>query len=140
MSRLRSIALAIQSRIEEIPELAKNVVVFRRSDIETEFEKRMGKTAGKVVIVRLISGKNTSPNKLKPRFSGSLTVSLFTVPLLTQKDAKDSDALMDEIATKLHGWWPDSVPSNGAIWLSADTLTFPQDALYDVSVLSVNAP
>jgi hypothetical protein len=140
MSRLRTLAFAIKDRLEEIPELAGNVVVFRRADIETEFEKRMAKAKGRCVVVRLLRGKNASRDKLKPRMAGSYSVTLFSSPLLTQKEAKDSDALMEEIVAKLNGWWPPSVPSNGAIWCSCDTITFPEDADYDVSLLTVEAP
>lgn len=137
MSRLRTIAECMKDRLEEIPELAGKVVIYRRSDIESEFQKRMEKAKGKAVVIRLISGKNESQGKAKARFSGSYTVTLFTVPVLTQGDAKDADSLMDEITAKIQGWWPPSVPSNGTIYLQTGALTFPDDADYDVSNLTV---
>ena len=140
MSRLRTIAFAMKNRLEEVPELKGKVVVFRRADIESQFETRMGKTRGRCVVIRLIRGKNTSPNKLKARFAGTYTVTLFTVPLLTQKDGEDADDLMQAIIDQLHGWWPDNVPSNGTIWCNTDSLTFPEDPAYDIASLLVEAP
>ena len=140
MSRLKSIAFAIKERIEEIDELAGAVVVYNPSSIESEFERRMGKLKGKLAIVRLTTAKNTSRNKTSARFSGTYTVSLFTTPILNQKDAKDSDDLMDEIVDKLHGWWPESIPSNGIVWADADTLTYQDDPQFDVTVLKLECP
>ena len=140
MSRLKSIAHAIKTRIEEIPELLGKVVVYDSSSVEAEFDQRMGKAKGKVVIVRLLTGTNTSKQKTKARFSGKYTVSLFTSPVLNAKDAKDNDALMDEIIELLHGWWPASIPSSGSIWCSTDLLTFPDDPQFDVTVLTLDAP
>lgn len=140
MSRLRSIALAIAGRIEEIPELAGKVVVWGRGDLESEFKKRAEQTMGRCVIVRLLDGKNTSKSKTIARMGGSYTVTLFAVPLLTQKDAMDSDALMDAIIDKIHGWWPPSIPSNGIIWCEVDTMDYPDHPSYEVSVLTIKAP
>ena len=140
MSRLRTLAQAIKVRLEEISELAGNVVVYHRSNVETEFEKRMAKTRGKCAVIRLFRGKNQSRDKVKPRFRGLYSVTLFTVPVLTQKDAKDSDQLMEDIIGKLHGWWPSEVPSNGSIWCDCDSITYPEDSEYDVSVLTVETP
>ncbi|MCW1885630.1 hypothetical protein OKA04_12900 [Luteolibacter flavescens] len=140
MSRLRTLAHAMKARIEEIPDLAGSVVVFHRSNVETEFEKRMAKTRGRCVVIRLIRGKNQTRDKVKPRFRGTYSVTLFTVPVLTQKDANNSDALMELIVGKLHGWWPAAVPSNGSIWLDCDSITYPEDTEYDVSVLTVETP
>jgi len=140
MSRLRSIALAIRDRIEEIDSLSGSVIVYHRKNIASEFEARMGKAKGKAVIVRLIDGKNTSRNKATPRFSGKYTVSLILDPALTRQDAQDTDLIIEAIAEKLHGWWPESIPSNGLIWCDADTITFPDDPDYDVSVLTLQAP
>ena len=140
MSRLRTLAFAIKERLEEVPELAGKVVLFRRADIETEFEKRMAKSRGRCVVVRLIRGRNASRDKLKARFGGTFTVSLFSAPLLTQGEAKDADELMDEIVARLHGWWPDAVPSNGAMWCECDAISFPEDPDYDVAVLTVETP
>ncbi|WP_193211350.1 hypothetical protein [Luteolibacter marinus] len=53
MTRFRSIAEAIKARLEEIPEIAGRVIVYRRSDIESEFTKRMNKARGKAVVVRI---------------------------------------------------------------------------------------
>lgn len=139
MTRLRSIALAIKSRLEEIPELAGSVVLFRRSDIESEFEKRMGKTSGRVAIIRVLDGKNTSSSK-SSFYVCTITVALFTVPVLTASDARDADDLMADIEQKLHGWWPATVPHNGAVWLTAESITFPHDDMFDVAVLTLKTP
>lgn len=140
MSRLRSIALAIKDRIEEIDDLRGSVIVYHRKNIASEFEARMSKAKGKVVIVRLIDGRNTTRNKTTPRFSGKYTVSVILEPALTRQDAQDTDLIIEGIAAKLHGWWPESIPSNGIIWCDADTITFPDDPDYDVSVLTLQAP
>ena len=140
MSRLRTLSLAIKERLEEIPEFAGKVVVFRRYDIESEFERRMAKARGSCVVVRLIRGTNTSRKKLKARFAGLFTVSIFTAPLLTRRDAKSADELIEEVAEKLHGWWPEDVPSNGAIWCECGTITYPEDVDYDVTTITVDAP
>ena len=140
MSRLRTLSLAIKARLEEIPEFAGKVVVFRRYDIESEFERRMSKARGTCVVVRLIRGQNTSRSTLKARFAGFFTVSIFTAPLLTRKEAKSADDLIEEVAEKLQGWWPEDVPSNGAIWCQCGTITYPEDADYDVTMITVDAP
>lgn len=140
MSRPKTIGFAIVQRIEEIPELAGKVVFFRRSDIESEFTKRMSKGRGLAVIVRLVGAPNLTPEKQTARFGGNYTVALFTSPTLTAKDAKDTDALMQEIADKLHGWWPEEVPSNGLMRCACGTITFPEDPQYDVAALPVEAP
>lgn len=140
MSRLRSIALAIKDRLEEIDGLSGSVVVYQRKNIAREFEARMGKAKGKVVIIRLLDARNTSRNKATPRFSGKYTISVVIEPALTRQDAQDADLLIETIAEKLHGWWPETIPSNGIIWCDADTITFPEDPDYDVSVLTLQAP
>jgi hypothetical protein len=140
MSRLRSIAVAIAERLEEIPELSGKIVVWGRGDIESEIDKRMLKTGGLCVVVRLISGKQLSKGKTTARMGGSYTVTLLSVPVLTQKDIKDSDALMDSIISALHGWWPDSIPSNGVVWCEAEALSYPDVPQYDVTLLTLNAP
>lgn len=141
MSRLNTIAIAIKDRIEEIDSLFGCVIVYHRKNIASEFEARMGKAKGKAVIVRLIEGKNTSRGKTTARFSGKYTVSVILEPALNRKDAYDTDLLIESIAEKLHGWWPEeSIPSNGLIWCDADSITFPEDPEYDVSVLTLQAP
>jgi hypothetical protein len=132
--------MAIKERLEEIPTLAGSVVVYHRKNIASEFDARMGKAKGKVVIVRLISGKNQTRGKLLPRFAGNFTISLILEPALTKQDLQDVDLIIEQIASKLHGWWPDSIPSNGMIWVDADAITFPDDPDYDVSVLTLQAP
>lgn len=140
MSRLRTIAHAIKERIEEIEEFYGSVVVFHRKNIVSEFESRMGKAKGKVVIVRLLDASNTSRGKTTARFSGKYTVSLIIEPALSRQDATDADLLIETIAEKLHGWWPETIPSNGLVWLDVSTITFPEDPNYDVSVLTLQAP
>ena len=139
MTRFRTIAQAIKARLEEIPELAGKVVVYRRSDIESEFEKRMNKTRGKAVVVRLMSSKNVSRSK-SSFYTGRYSVALFTVPLLTARDAKDADELMTEMEAKLHGWWPEGVSSNTTMWLHCEGTSYPDDPTYDVAVLTLSAP
>lgn len=140
MGRISTIAFAIAARLEEIPELAGKVIVHQRSKIRSEFEMRMKKTRGKCVVIQRQRGRNRSSIEKKVRWQGVYTVSLFTVPLLTQKDAIDSDSLVDVIADKLQGWWPPNVPSNNVMFLHVGDLTFPEDDNYDVSTLIVEAP
>lgn len=140
MPRLRTIAIAIKDRIEEIEEFAGCVIVYHRKNIASEFEARMGKAKGKVVIVRLLDARNTSRNKPTARFSGKYTVSLVLEPALTRQASLDTDLLIETIAEKLHGWWPEAIPSNGLAWCDVDTITFPDDPDYDVSVLTLQAP
>lgn len=139
MSKLRTLAFLIQDRLEEITELAGNVVVYRRSDIESEFEMRMNKVRGLCVVVRLLSAQNDSGRKTS-LFAGSYSITLFTVPVLTQHDAKDSDALMAEIEAKINGWWPASLQFTGTSWLKSGGITYPDDKSYDVSLLTVKSP
>src|SRR5204862_130409 len=82
-----------------------------------------GKAKGKVVIVRLISGKNNTRGKVIPRFASSFTISLLMEPALTKQDAQDVDLIIEAIAAKLHGWWPESMPFNGMIWMEAEKIT-----------------
>jgi len=137
MSRPKTIGLAIVARLEEIEELAGNVVYFQAKTIADEFTRRMGKARGKCVIVRLLSAPQLAEGGRKVRRGGNFTVSLFCSPLLTAKDAKDSDALTQEIDEKLHGWWPEAVPSNGMDYLAAGDATFPDDPDFEVTVIPV---
>lgn len=140
MSRLRTIAFAMKERLEEIEVLSGAVVVYQRKRIASEFETRMKKVQGKCVIIRLINARNQTKTKAKPRFAGNYTVSLFMEPALTKQEAQTADEIMEAIADKLQGWWPDSIPSNGLIWCEADAITFPDDPDYEVGVLAVQAP
>ena len=141
MSRPKTIGLAIVARLEEIEELAGNVVYYQTRTIDAEFTKRMGKARGKAVIVRLVKAPNLATDRRAVRFGGSYTVSLFMAPTLTAKDAKDSDALTQEIAEKLQGWWPEAeVPSNGLQFAAVGEITFPDDPDFEVSVIPVTAP
>lgn len=141
MARLRTLAEAIKTRLEEIPELAGKVIVYRRKNIESEFQRRMEKASGKAVVIRLISAKNQAKANQKPRFAGTYTVTLFSHPALTYKDTQALDELLEEkIAPALHGWWPEAIPSNGLIWCDTDTITFPDDPEFDVAVLTLQAP
>jgi hypothetical protein len=139
MTRFRTIAQAMKARIEEIPELAGKVVVYRRSDIESEFARRMNKTRGKAVVIRLLSAKNVTQGK-SSYYAGRFSVTLFTVPLLTQKDAEDADDLMTAIEAKLQGWWPPAVSSNTVMWLQCGEVTYPDDDTFDVTQLTISAP
>jgi hypothetical protein len=140
MSRPKTIGFAIVERLQEIEELNGNVIFFRRHDIESEFNRRMGKARGRAVVVRLVKATNISQDRRDVLFGGSYTVSLFSSPLLTLKDAKDADALMQEIAGKLQGWWPDNVPSNGLMRCGCGEITFPEDPDFDIAVMPVTAP
>lgn len=140
MSRLNSITHAIKARLEEIPDLAGKVVIFHRKSIKSEFESRMQKAKGMAVIVRLLDADNTSREKVRPRFAGNFTVAVFRAPGLTLKDAEESDALIQSIADQLHGWWPESIPSNGLIWVDVTGITFPEDPDYEIAVLNIEAP
>jgi len=140
MNRPRFLAHAIASRLEsEIPELAGNVVVWRRGDIDSEFKKRMGKTRGKVVVVRVTGAKNESNTK-HSYYACTITVTLFMVPTLTAKDASDADEIMAAIDAALHGWFPDTIPHIGVAWLIADQISYIENAQYDVSSITLKTP
>lgn len=141
MSRLISLSLAIKDRLETIPGLEDCVVVFTRKNIASEFTKRMGTIKGKIVIVRLISARNVSKQKLIARYSGTYSVSLIMEPALTELDAQSTDLIIEAIADSLHGYWPESIPSpTGLFWMEAGDITFPEDPDYQVAVLTVTAP
>lgn len=145
MLRLRTIARAMKTRLEEIPELQGKVVVFFRANIASEFEKRMSKAKGRAVIIRLPSGKNSGGKSKSSFWTGSYAIDLFTVPLLTQKDVKDADDLMTAIEEKLQGWWPEEVASNRSMWITCDGITFDaatgkDGTVYDLATLTVLAP
>lgn len=140
MSRPKTIGLAIVARLEEIEELTGKVFYYQTRTVEDEFNRRMGRARGKAVIVRLIKAPNLATDRRSVRFGGSFTVSLFASPTLTAKDAKDSDELIQEIAEKLQGWWPEEVASNGMSYCNCGDITFPDDPDFEVSVLPVSAP
>jgi hypothetical protein len=145
MIRLRTIARAMKKRLEEIPELQGKVVVFFRASINTEFEKRMKKAAGRAVIIRMLGGRNTGGKSKSSFYVATYAVDLFTVPLLTQKDIKDADDLMTEIEEKLQGWWPEEVASNRSMYITCDGVNFEgvsgaDGASYDLATLTVQAP
>ena len=140
MSRAKSVGFAIVERLEEIGELKGKVIFFRRSDVESEFNRRMGRAKGKAVIVRLLEEPNLTPGHTAVTRGAKYTVALFTSPTLTAKDAKDADALMKEIDEKLQGWWPEDVPSNRATWLSCGDRTYPEDPDFDIATMSVTFP
>lgn len=129
----------MQARLEEIPELAGKVVVFRRADIESQFNARMGKTRGRCVVIRTVSAKNESKTDTS-QFVALYTVSLFTTPSLTQKDAKHADDLLAEIEHKLNKWWPASLPSNRRMMLRSGEITFPEAPDYDIAQLTFRSP
>lgn len=129
----------MQARLEEIPELEGKVVVYRRADIDSEFEKRMNKSRGKCVVIRTVSAKNESKTDAS-QFGGLYSVTLFTVPLLTQKDAKDADDLLAEIEAKLNAWWPQSIPSNLRMKLKSADITFPEDPSFDIVQITFRSP
>lgn len=139
MTRFRTIAQAMKERLEEIPELAGKVVVYRRSSIESEFSRRMSKARGKAVVIRILSARNVKDGKAS-FYAGTYTVTLFTVPLLTQKDVADADDLATAIEAKLQGWWPGDVSSNKAMWLQCGPIEYPDDDTYDATRITVRAP
>ena len=140
MSRPKTIGFAIVDRLEEIEELKGKVFYFQARTVEGEFSKRMGKARGRAIVVRLVKASNLTPDKKAARFGGTYSVSLYGSALLTPKDAKDADALMQEIADKLQGWWPESVPSNGLMFCGCGDITFPDDPDFDLAVMPVTAP
>lgn len=129
----------MKARLETIPELAGNVVVYRRSDIESQLESRMAKSKGKCVIVRLIAGKNESKSDAS-FFTGKYTVSLFTVPILSANDAKDADDLLGEIEAKLNKWWPSDLPSNKRMFLKSEDIAFVDAPEFDIVQLTLKSP
>lgn len=137
MERITTLPAAIKTRIEEIPELEKNVVIFKSANVEADFNTRMGKVGGKVAIIRVTGGKNEASGK-KSAYACVITVSLFMVPSL--KATKDCETLMTEIEAKLHGWWPDSVASNTAVYLKSESISFPENTQFDIAVLALKSP
>ena len=137
MARITTLPAAIKARIEEIPELLKNVFIYKSANVEADFSARMGKVGGKVAIIRVTGGKNEASGK-KSAYACVITVSLFMIPTL--KPGKDCETLITEIEAKLHGWWPDSVAHNTAVYLKGETITFPENASYDIAVLSLKTP
>lgn len=129
----------MKTRLEEIPELAGNVVVYRRYDIESQFERRMTKTRGRCAIIRFTRAKNTGGRK-KSFYAGTFTVALFLAPLLNQREEKDADDFAADIDAKLHGWWPESIPSNGVMQLDIEDISFPDDPQYDVTLFVLKSP
>ena len=141
MSRLFSIAFAMKARIEvQVPALAGAVIVMRQNDVETEFVGKMAKAKGLAVLIRLTGGKNSNRRHTKPNFAGTFTVTLFSSPLLTAKDAAKADDLIEAVWTALHGWWPESIPSNGLVWGDCLSVDFPDAPDYHVSRLTVESP
>jgi hypothetical protein len=139
MARIKTLPAAIKTRIEEIPELRRSVVIFKMATVEADFKARMEKVRGKACIIRVTGGRNEASGK-KSAFACTVTVSLFMVPTLADKQPKDCEALMSEIEAKLHGWWPESVAHNTAVYLKSETITFPDSNTYDIAVLSLKTP
>jgi len=137
MARIKTLPAAIKARIEEIRELKGKVVIFKSASVEADFNSRMGKVGGKVAIIRVTGGKNETSGK-KSAFACNVSISLFTVPTL--KAEKDCETLMTEIEAKLHGWWPESVAHNTAVYLRSDTISFPDNPTYDIAVLTLKTP
>lgn len=112
MTRFRTIAEEIKKRIEaKVPELAGLVILHYGNSTEAEFDKRMGMTKGKCVIVRLIRERRASPGNKTALYVGVYTVTLFTIPVLTAKDPAKYDDLMSATKEALQGWWPEGVTS-----------------------------
>lgn len=139
MARIKTLQAAIKARIEEIPELQKCVVIFKNATVESEFKTRMEKARGTAVVIRVTNGKNQASGK-NSAFALNVTVSLFMVPVLTSKLAKDCEDLMTEIEAKLNGWWPSGIASNTAVYLKSDLIGFPDSQAYDISVLTLKTP
>ena len=137
MARIKQLQHEIKARIEEIPELVGLAVVYKSATVEADFKTRMSKVRGKAAIIRLMSASNQSDTKVS-KFACTILVSLFVVPSL--KPGKDCETLMMEIEAKLHGWWPDAVASNTTQFLKSDNVSFPDDAVYDIGVLTIKTP
>lgn len=139
MARLRTLAYAMKGRIEEIPELAGQVVVYRRADIESQFESRMGKVSGRCVVIQLVNATNEG-NRDTSQFAATYNVSLWSVPLLNVRDAVKLDDLTAAIEDKINGWWPVDIPGNTRMCMRTVDLKFPEAAQYDVSALTFKTP
>jgi|APGre2960657404_1045060.scaffolds.fasta_scaffold00544_7 hypothetical protein len=130
----------MKARLEDqIPELADRVIVYRRHDIESQFEQRMAKSKGRCVVIRLISAKNTSKADAS-FYEGNFTVSLFTVPLLTASDTKDADDLLAEIEAALNNWWPTTLKSNTRMKLKSGDITFRDENEFDIAQIIFTSP
>ena len=130
----------MKDRLEDqIPELVDRVIVFRRYDIESQFEQKMAKTKGRCVVIRLISAKNTSKSDAS-FYEGNYTVSLFTVPTLTATEAKDADDLLAEIEAALNNWWPPTLKSNDRMKLKSGDISFRDETEFDIAQIIFTSP
>jgi len=130
----------MRDRIETVNGLSGAVIVDRQNNIGSEFLKRMNKAGGLAVVIGMAGAKNPSPEHKTLRLRASFSVTIFTKPIIRAKDAILADDLVEAVAEALHGWWPDSVPSNGGHRLRVTRAEFPANDTYNISSLTVSEP
>lgn len=140
MGRLVEMSFALKERLESIEGLSDAVIVFRQDDMESLFRNALRGGKGTAAVVRLIRGQNFARRPKLFRGVGTYTVTIFSKPVLRKADAPRLDELVDEVATAVHGWWPESIPSNGGQWCEVTDITFPDDSTFAVARLSIEAP
>jgi len=141
MSSFTTLAFDIQERIETIPDLKGHVFVGSALEpsMDAEITRRLTKAGGKAVIVQFLRANNTKRQKVKARFASSFVIQLYHQPLITRKDAVKADALAEQIAELLHGWWPETIPSNGLWWCDVSDIVRPPDR-NDLFLITLDAP
>ena len=141
MPQLRTLSSAIADRLDSIDGLKGCVVPYRRKSIAAKFQELVGKTNGRCVVVRVLRASNTSDKRIASLYAVSVTVTLFTLPVITRAEEQNSDDLLASIDEALHGWWPmESIPSQPTSFLIAGDISYPEDTPYDASKIVFTTP
>lgn len=140
MSRHFTLAYAIQERIESLDGLSESVMVDRQNDLSQEFLKRMKKVSGVAVIISMVGAKNANPKFKSLILRAAYSITIFTKGIIRSSDAERADDIVERVAESLHGWWPETIASNGTHFLRVTKADFPVNETYNIARLLVSEP
>lgn len=104
--RADALATRIEGLFTNPDEVA--VVVDRQKDIVSEFNKRIGKVKGGVVIIEWSGATNVSPDLDALRVTSRYAITVITKPIIRdQSDKLPIDDLLETITNGIHLWNPD---------------------------------
>lgn len=102
MSKFFDAADEIHNRLAAVPGLAGiSLLVDRQKDIESEFNKVVGKQIGNLAIITWSGAPNEDPAADGPNLSCRYTVTLFSKPVIRHGDTP-ADDIIETIARALH--------------------------------------
>lgn len=108
MSVFLDTADAMKARLEATPALAGCIVVTDREDsIESKLLQLTQKGTPALIVIGWVNAENAAGVMTPPRFRADYAVVVNTKALLREPDATPAAAIVEAVATALHGWNPD---------------------------------